>query len=108
MFPVNGSVVGDEGREQVAVLDAVKLRYGSPSCAHHLTVLHADPDQAIEEALAVQDLSGTDCQHVAVQSVHLFDSLVADFVKAQGLACQHERIHVAQVPEILFCQAHPL
>ena len=102
MLAVDRGVVGDKCREEVALLDAVDLGHRPTRRLDDLPARRAHPQEAVEEPLPFQDLPWPGLQDMALLRSDVLDPFVAHLVKVQRLAREHERIHIPEVPEVLF------
>ena len=105
MPSINWRVLRHEGREQIALLDAMDLRHRPARRLDNFTASGTHPQEPVEESLPLQDLSRSGLQHVAFLAGNLLEPLVAHLVEPHRFRRQHEWVHVSEITEVLVGQS---
>src|ERR1700693_875113 len=96
-----------EVREQILVLQRSDLRHGFAFAADDGVIEFRNPQHAVKEPLALQDLARTNLDHITIDAVHRFFALEMCLVEENLIGGKQERLHFADVAKILVCQLKP-
>ena len=70
--------------------------------------LDTDPDQTIQQSLAIENLLGFHAVDIAGCLAEGFTAFIGELIVPGVVFCQDERLHLADVTKVLFGKTHPL
>ena len=95
---------GAKTREKILLFRAEDLRDGLSFALHHRKVALGNPEQALKETLAVQNLAGLHFQDPAGGILDGLFAAEGSGIKPQALLGKQERLNLSQVAEIFVGQ----
>jgi len=93
---------GAETREKIFLSRAEDLRHGLAFALDDRKVVLGDPEETLEEPLAVEELAGLYLQHPAFDVLHSLFAAESGGVKPEALFGEEQRLDLAEVAEVFF------
>lgn len=93
---------GAEAREKIFFFRPEDLGDGLAFALDDREVVFGDPEEALEEPLAVEELAGLDFENPALRILHGFLAAEGGGVEPEALLGEQERLDLAEIAEVLF------
>lgn len=93
---------GAETREKIFLFRAEDLRHRLALALDDGEVVFGDPEEALEEALTIEELAGLDFEDPALRTLHRFFAAEGGGIEPEALLGEEEWLDLAKIAEVLF------